>query len=261
MTMGHLDFEVYLDAASEDVERIAVVASSGGPGRVPACPEWTVNELLEHLHVVYRRFLAQVRAGKPTSFTRSGATAPGAGGGADAGAEQRVEALEVSWHELRRALSDAGPGAPCWNFTGSDLDAAWVARRMAHETSVHRFDAESIARCPGPVERELAVDGIAELLEVGLPWALARARDAEDARPGALTGTICLVARDADAAFVIEVHGGALRWRRGRGPADVVAVGTASDLFLFCWNRRDVGSFEITGDVGALSSWADLPGV
>ncbi len=262
MSPGQLDFEAYLDAVSEDVERIGVVAASVGGLTVATCPHWTVEDLLDHVSGVYRRFLAQVLARDPSTFTRSGAGAALATPGLGLGA--RIERFEEDWHTLRRALADVGPDSPCWNFTGTDLETSFVARRMAHETSVHRIDVELTAGRAGRVEREVALDGIAELLEVGLPRALRNARDAEDTPdtpPAALAGTLCLVARDAEAAFVIEVHGGVLRWRRGRGPAEVVAVGDASDLFLFCWNRADTRALEVTGDADVLASWGQLPGV
>jgi uncharacterized protein (TIGR03083 family) len=44
----------------------------------------------------------------------------------------------------------------------------WI-RRMAHETLVHRVDAEQAHGYESSVDPELAVDGVAELLEVLVP--------------------------------------------------------------------------------------------
>lgn len=258
MNAGRLAYESYLDATSEDVERIAVAATAPYIGRaVPACPGWTVSDVLVHLTGVYDLIATQVSAADPVRFTPSRPRGPGEGA-ATLDAVDAAEELERAWHTLLGELAPAGPAAPCWNFTGADLDTAWVARRMAHETSVHRVDVESATGRAGAVERELAVDGIAEALELALPRALARARGAGTEVP-TLGGSLCLVATDVEAAFVVELHGGSLRWRRGRSPADAVVAGLVSDLFLFCWRRAGADRFQVTGDRDVLRRWADLP--
>jgi hypothetical protein len=48
--------------------------------------------------------------------------------------------------------------------------------------------------------------------------------------------------------------------RRGRGPADVAVVGSASDLFCFTWNRPVRRQLEITGRRQVVDAWRELPG-
>ena len=105
----------------------------------------------------------------------------------------------------------------------------------------------------GTLAVAFAVDGIEERLEVHLRHGLARSPEA------GLGGTLCLVCSDVDAAFVVEAGGGRLRWRRGRGPADAALVGTASQLFLFSWNRFPLEALSLTRRQEVVSAWAGLP--
>lgn len=250
MTLG---FESYLDACSEELERTLDALEAVGPQQpVSTCPGWTAADLAEHLRQVYGRWRQRLAEGSATAVAdgepEPGATRPG-------GEAPATEGFYEEGVALLAELGAAGPGAACWNWTGVDETGAWLARRIALETAVHRVDAELVAGTPRPVEAELAADGIAERLEVHLQPALAR-RPAD----AGLGGTLCLVCSDVDAAFVVDVSGGRLRWRHGRGPADTALVGTASQLFLFSWNRCPVANLSLTGRKEVAASWGTLPG-
>jgi hypothetical protein len=89
-----------------------------------------------------------------------------------------VPAQDLSGREPLAALDDAYP-AMADEFTarlgqgepgGGEADTAsfWV-RRMVHETAIHRVDAElAVGLTSEPIETDLAVDGIDELLTVFL---------------------------------------------------------------------------------------------
>lgn len=165
----------------------------------------------------------------------------------------------MSWFEearakLQEALGDRDPAEPCWNWSGTDLTARWVARRMALESAVHRYDATFAVGSPAPIDRELAVDGIDEWLGVHL------ATDVPEAPEASLGGVLCLACADDRAAWTVEVVGGHLRWREGRGPADAVVVGSASDLYLFSWNRRPLEVLDLTGSREVAAAWSSLSG-
>ena len=112
---------------------------------------------------------------------------------------------------------------------------------MALESAVHRYDAELAVGSPAPIDRDLAVDGIDEWLGVHL------ATDVPETPDASLGGVLCLACADDPAAWTVEVAGGRLRWREGRGPADAVLVGSASDLYLFSWNRTPLEALDLTG--------------
>ncbi|HVC25056.1 MAG TPA: maleylpyruvate isomerase family mycothiol-dependent enzyme [Acidimicrobiales bacterium] len=235
---GALPYESYLDAIGEEVERIAQLAARDPSTPVPSCPGWGVGDLVSHVAAVCRQWRVQLDASDPDVRT----AAPEDGGD-----------LEEEATRLLGALVRTGALAPCWNWTGADLVAGWVARRVAIEVALHRVDCEQAFGRATPIERELAVDGVDERLDVHLRAHLGRV-------PGsALGGSMCLVANDADAAWMVETARGQIRWRRGRGPADVVLVGGASDLLQFLWNRVDADVLARTGRREVALAWRSIP--
>lgn len=112
-------------------------------GAVPPCPDWRVRDLVRHQGTVHRwatRFVAEGRI-QPEPIT---ARTP-----AD-------DAELLAWfrdgHErLVSALETAPPDLECWYFLRADSPLGFWARRQAHETAVHRVDAEIAAgRAPSP---------------------------------------------------------------------------------------------------------------
>ncbi|MCU1495292.1 MAG: hypothetical protein JWO62_3056 [Acidimicrobiaceae bacterium] len=242
--IGRLAFASYLDVVGEEAERLSDVGSSGLAPSVPTCPDWTVADLIAHVADVYRHWSAQLEAAEPEEAAEVTDSPP---------SDDVLATLDHEAAHLLRALERAGPDSPCWNWSGSDLVSGWVARRMAHETAVHRFDGERAYGRGTPVETELAVDGVDERIEVHLVV------DVVETPSASLGGSLCMVCTDADAAWVLDVADGRVRWRRGRGPADVVLVGTASELLLFSWNRVELDVLEVTGRREVAAAWRTLP--
>jgi len=68
---------------------------------------------------------------------------------------------------LCTTLKELGPNAPCWNWSGSNSTAGWVARRMAQETAVHRVDAHQIdGAVAADIDAALNVDDVDEFIDV-----------------------------------------------------------------------------------------------
>src|SRR6202042_448352 len=65
---------------------------------------------------------------------------------------------------LTSTLSSADPQLQCWTFLPAPSPLAFWARRQAHETAIHRVDAELAGGEPGGVPAGLAADGVDELL-------------------------------------------------------------------------------------------------
>jgi uncharacterized protein (TIGR03083 family) len=242
-----LSFEAYCDVIGEEAERLSQAASSSLDLLVPSCPGWTVADLIGHVTFVYRMWIAQLCAKDPSTHVPSKRKE-------STKESMLVAAFEASCSELLGALCDATKEGPCWNFTGVDLTAAWVARRVAHESTMHRVDAELARGRSSAIDREFAVDGIDERIAVCLPASLRRA-------PGAsLGGSLGFVLTDADAAWVVSIESGKMTWRFGRGPVSAVVVGAASEVYLFSWNRVGLEVVELTGDAEVAEAWATLPG-
>lgn len=137
---------------------LAAAADAAGPGAlVPTCPGWRMRDLLRHTGTVHRWAM---------SFVTEGHTAyrPDAGE-PDLGGDALLAWFREGHGLLVAALSEAPADLACWSFLPAPSPPAFWARRQAHETAVHRADAESASDGkPGPVAAEFAVDGIDELL-------------------------------------------------------------------------------------------------
>jgi uncharacterized protein (TIGR03083 family) len=62
------------------------------------------------------------------------------------------------------ALTRAGDDVEVWTWTGANQPVAWVERRMAQETAVHRWDAANAVGLPYDIPTAVAADGIDEFL-------------------------------------------------------------------------------------------------
>ena len=245
VTARRLDYESHRAALNSHREVIFDVSVDALESPVPTCPGWRLSDLLEHLGDVFTFWRAQLEAAtteapfEPDSQARPPGT-------------DLMGWFDDSGALLELALGNRDPEEPCWNWSGTDLNARWVCRRMALESAVHRYDAELAAGSPTPIECDLAVDGIDEWLGVHL------ATDVPETPDAALGGVLCLACADDAAAWTVEVTGGRLRWREGRGPADAVLVGSASDLYLFSWNRRPLEALDLTGSREVATAWTSL---
>jgi hypothetical protein len=146
------------------------------------------------------------------------------------------------------------PSKCCWSFLDAPSPLAFWARRQAHETAIHRADAQSAAGGVAPFPAAFAADGIDELL-------------AGFASRGGVRGParrLLVRAADTGDEWLAEVgdgitarRGGADTDRADRADrVDGVVAGPACELYLLLWNRlRDGGSATVTGDPELLRSW------
>ena len=59
MEAMNLPFEVYLDAITEEADRLVDAADRGLGVAVPTCPGWRLNDLVRHVAGLYVRFGAR----------------------------------------------------------------------------------------------------------------------------------------------------------------------------------------------------------
>ena len=155
----------YLALIRSDAELLAGAAAAAGEGAaVPSCPGWTVRDLVEHTGSVYAHKVACMQLGRrPAEGEWSLAPAPG---------QELVAWFREQLAGLLAELAARDPASPAYTWYPPDQTAGFWRRRMAQETAVHRVDAELAAGGATPVDRELAVDGVDELIAVflGGPW-------------------------------------------------------------------------------------------
>ncbi|ORX03540.1 maleylpyruvate isomerase family mycothiol-dependent enzyme [Mycobacterium szulgai] len=227
----------YIAALQRDGNRIAAVAHLAGLGRgVPSCPGWTIADLVWHV-------------GNAHTFWRGAATGAVAGPDTYQEPPRPDEKAVVQWFRdgLRDTVDTLGrvdPSTPAWTW-GRRKEVGFILRRVAHETAVHRWDAETAGGADVPIEKTLAADGVAEFLDDVLPG---MSNDLDGP-----VQVIALRANDIDVDWTVRAGGGACESAPAAASADVRVSASASDLVLLLWGRRRIAQVEIDGDVAALN--------
>ena len=207
--------------------------TAGLDADVPSCPGWTVADLLTHLGEVYARATAVVRDG----LTERPQPTRGVG---------TLDAFEAAHRELVTALRGGDGTREVYTFLGLH-PAAWWSRRMAHETVIHRADAELAAgRTPPRVDAVVAVDGIDELLSVFLAGALPRFTGS-----GGGTGeTVAL--HTPDERWHVRLGPDTVEVTRGSAQeADGLIAGTPSHVLYHLWGRLPADEVDERGEAAA----------
>ena len=113
-----------------------------------------------------------------------------------------------------------------------------------HELTIHRWDAETVGGgTPGPVDADVADDGIAEFFEVFVKTGL----EAGMVPPTRTT----LVLETTDTGLRREEH------LPDPGPVTTLR-GSASDLYLALWRRRDPVDHHVDGPRSVLEQWPSV---
>lgn len=206
---------------------------------VPSCPGWTVDTLLRHVATVYRHKAAAIRTGQePAEAAPDGSTEPARA------------LLERAYRELTAEFDAHDPAAPAWTWFSPDQTVGFWIRRMAHETAIHRYDAELAAGETSPVVNDLAVDGIDEALTVILPT------DGDVSELAAVDLPPVEVRAGARSYVVSPTLAGV--HVDGGGPAATTIEGVPSDLLLWLWNRAGAETLKVSGDPAGVAVLARL---
>lgn len=241
------DISDWLEAVRVNCALLAAAARTAGlEAPVPTCPGWTVAELVGHVSRRLRWATEIIETKAQERVSRSKLPEPGEG-------DDPVEWFEAGAAGLLSTLEAIDPETTVWTFASAEPAPArfWI-RRMAHETAIHRVDAESAAGRASPVEpAAVAADGIDEFLEL-----LAVGKGPDDRMAG-LTGSFHFHTTDVDGEWVVVFDDGAVTVRREHAKADVAVRGAASDLELFLYNRRGTDGLDVFGDPALVAAWAE----
>jgi uncharacterized protein (TIGR03083 family) len=245
----------YTAAATAEIARMADVVRGVDPEtRVPTCPDWSVAALVKHTGTVHRWSTQMVRdLATERLDTRT----------LDLGLPDDplgyADWLAAGAAPLAAVFGAADPDAPMWAW-GADQHARFWFRRMLHETTVHRVDAEIATGREPRIEKEVAADAVDELLD-NLPSAgYFRPRVEELRGEGE---SIALRSTDSDDSWLIQLAHNGFRWERGRaadsGDATVGVAAPADALTLLLYARAAPhdGRYEIVGDEKVLARWLE----
>jgi len=219
-----------LSCLRADAARLAEVGRLGLAADVPCCPGWTVESVLRHTAVVYLHKVEAIR--------RNARPEPWEPDFSDRDAQ---ELYDDATARLIAQLEESGPSAPSWTWWPPDQTTGFWFRRMAQETAVHRVDAELAHDVLTPIDGELALDGIDEVLRLML---------ADEWDEGDTTFPV-------DAA--VRVTAGGRSWSvtltEAGGTVDDGAVGEAGAevsgapdaVLLWLWGRRGDEAVTVSG--------------
>ncbi|WP_328375231.1 maleylpyruvate isomerase family mycothiol-dependent enzyme [Streptomyces sp. NBC_00440] len=248
--MEPLPTDVLVPALDREGRLLATAAARVGTGAtVPTCPGWHVRDLLRHTGAVHRWATAFVAEGH-TGFRRAGA-------GPALDGDELVEWFREGHRSLVAALTAAPEDLDCWTFLPSASPLAFWARRQAHETTVHRMDADTaLGAEPGAPAQEFAADGIDELLCAFHARSRSRVRTE-------VPKVLRVRATDTGDVWTVRLSAGPPRAERtGDGaPADCELSGDAALLYATLWNRRPLSSVSVTGDASLARLWQETSAI
>lgn len=239
---------MYLDSIRDNARRFAdAVRAAGVDAKVPTCPDWTVADLARHQGRVFRWISEMVETKAQEYVDRRPFEE-------QARQEEPLASLESGAEHALAVLGSADPETPVWNWFGNAPGPArfWF-RRLAHETVIHRVDAEAAAGRAGTstVEpAELAADGIDEYLDF-LPLRAGGGRGVP------LSGSYHFHTTDVAGEWVVVFADDGVTVRREHAKADVAVRGPASELELFLYNRRGRDGLEVFGHEAAVAAWTE----
>jgi uncharacterized protein (TIGR03083 family) len=229
---------------------VAAVAQADPDGAVATCPDWTVRDLVRHIGGVHRW---------ATGFVR-GRTEPLHADLDEVVGTWPADAELATWlahgcDDLVAALTEAPDALECWTFLPAPSPLAMWARRQAHETAIHRVDAQLAAGLPiSPWVPPFAADGIDELLSLFVP----RRSTALRADPPV---TLVVRCADVDASWLLRLdeHGVTTTPSAGsdRDSANCTVTGRAGDLYRALWNRAGADDLTIVGERAVLGQFSE----
>jgi len=220
---------------------VRAVAAGPTDAPVPTCPGWGVAALVDHVGGFTGFWTHVLCEGTGRPLTPFPARPPGeamAGWFADVGSQ------------LVQELAATPADQPVWTWHPDHQDAAFVARRAAHELAVHRFDAQAARGWPRPIDAALAADGIEEIFMMIDAFA---ARGDDTGRGDG--ERLVLHATDHGAAWLIRLTPRGLQVERGAAPGDLTLSGRVSDLELVLYGRPAIDHVERVGDPTVLDAW------
>jgi uncharacterized protein (TIGR03083 family) len=222
---------------------------------IPTCPEWTLRQLVTHVGRTHR-WAAEI------TRTRSDAFIPFRqvpdGKLPDDHAEQLAwlragAALVVD--AVREADSDL-----VWTFRGPARADFWI-RRMAHETLVHRADAQLAAGSVAEpvIDADVAADAIDEWLTLLTAGILGNADERTELLPA---GAALHIHATEDGLggrgeWMVRHDADGLTVEPGHGKGDAALTGPAASLLLVLMRRRPVSDPAVTvhGDSAVVDGW------
>jgi len=230
----------------------ALIGGTDLTRQVPTCPDWTLRQLATHVGRVHRWVTEMVR-------TRSAESIPFRSvpdGRFPDDPAQRPGWLAAGAERLTRELGAAGSGL-VWAF-GTHRPAGFWARRMTHETVMHRADAQLATGAPPVIEPAIAADGIDEWFTfVTVPDPGREDTRLAGLRPGQSLHVHAGDVPSGQGEWLITRDNAGIGVRPEHGKGDAALRGPAAGLLLVLTRRLSPAQAgaEVLGDPEVLRNW------
>jgi len=245
-----MQFAEFLAGIIAESELLLDAYGTHGSAEVTTCPSWTVADVVRHTGDTHRWAISNLQSGV------EGVVAASASPTSEIADSDLVAWFSDGVAELVALLAQVGPQLNCWTF-GAPRSSLFWARRMCHETAIHRVDAQMATGTVHPIDAPQAADGIDEILTVMLRLAFRAQRPA----PSPSLHLHRIDEGEGCAEWMVTISDdGAVEIEHVHGKGEVAVRGTASDLLLFLWGRLadGEGSLESFGDPAVVSQWSRL---
>jgi uncharacterized protein (TIGR03083 family) len=230
-----MEYATFVEHVRTDGRKLGAAAGTDVSIAVPTCPGWTVRDLVSHVAEVYEHKIActelrQAPDPWPPEWPAD---------------RDPVEWFDDAHARLLEMFARSGPTTPSATWWPADQTVGFWARRMAHETAVHRVDAEWATGVATPVDTELAADGIDEILVLML------AGDWSEDPDEAARGQRVSISAD-ERSWTVTIERGAVGVADGGSTGDASVEGHPSDVLLWLWGRAPDERVARSGDDEAL---------
>jgi len=240
-----MDFDTHVRHLVEQGRGLADAAAAAGlDAPVPTCPEWTVRDLVTHQSQVHRWARSYVATGRTTP--------PGAGDTPEPPPpdDELLDWFRAGHDALVTSLRGAPADLDCWSFLPASSPREFWARRQAHETTIHRVDADRAAGRTTAIDPDLAIDGIHELLH----GFFARSRGSLVSDPPRKLS----IQTAEGSAWTMTIGADRRSTTPAADPAaDTTVIGDSGALYLLLWNRAGRDAVTVGGDESLLDLWQE----
>lgn len=229
-----------------EMDRLADIAPSSLDLVLPHIEGWTVHAVIGHTGWIARYVTRALTSDPDQPPSRADIPEPPAG-------PEVLDWFREARDPLFEAIDAVDPDRLYPTFTGPQPGHWWL-RRLANEAAMHRWDVVAAAGSPEPIDRDLAREGIEEVLDVFAPHRL------EFEVLAGSGETIHLHATDDGlpdgvGEWMITLGPDAISWEPGHAKGDVAARGSMSDLLLLLWSRIPPRRVDVFGDATILDRW------
>ena len=245
-----MDIAEHIAALREHGGLLADAAERAGlEASVSPCAPWRVKDLLRHTGYIHRWAASHITE-RPASVLDGPSEAEILSGGAPD--DELIGWFRQGHAALVETLSTADPGLQTATFMRAPSPLAFWARRQAHETAIHRADAESAAGLMPEYAPGFAADGIDELI---MGFAARRRYRLTDS--GGVERSLTVRPHDAEGRWHVRLTGDGTAVSRDDPVAECTLEGPAAGLYAFLWNRSDAAraGLAISGTREILGRW------